>query len=343
MSETVPSGGDTGGAARLLAAARERLSVAAADLALPGPLRLSEWHRGTISALLDGLVRGIEDELRAALASRLADRDAVHAALTSAHVAIAAPILARGEALREPALISALIRRAEEHRLHRAAGGEGSLLVELAGDGQDEIAGEAMALLIAQSGRLDRFQEPVMARTELGAETQHALVWAVAAALRLYLVDRQDVDPVAADQAVAAAAGQMLAGYDEGQRVDAIALRLASRLSRHHRLDDALVVRALAEGNLPLFLAGLSVRGGLDPDSVWEVLSAPGGCGAPLLLRAAGIGRAEAGAILLRLDEEAAAERIDRFDAVEEAQARAVLSLWQADPGYRSAIARLSQ
>ena len=343
MSETVPSGGDTGGAARLLAAARERLSVAAADLALPDPLRLSEWHRGTISSLLDGLVRGIEDELRAALASRLADRDTVHAALTSAHVAIAAPILARGDTLREPALIAALIRRAEEHRLHRATGGECVLLVELAGDGQEEIAGEAMALLIAQSGRLDRFQEPVMARTELGAEMQHALVWTVAAALRLYLVDRQHVDPVAADQAVAAAAGQMLAGYDEGQRVDAIALRLAARLCRHRRLDDALIAQALAEGNLPLFLAGLSVRSGLDPDSVWEVLSAPGGSGAPLLLRAACIGRAEAGAILLRLDEETAAERIDRFDAADEMEARAVLSLWQADPGYRSAIARLSQ
>src|SRR5688572_30825458 len=119
MSETVPSG-DTGGAARLLAAARERLSVAAADLALPGPLRLSEWHRATISALLAGLVRGIEDELRAALASRLADREAVHAALTSAHVPIALPILEGSPALRDPALIGALLRRAEEHRLHRA-------------------------------------------------------------------------------------------------------------------------------------------------------------------------------------------------------------------------------
>jgi uncharacterized protein (DUF2336 family) len=327
----------------LLASARERLSVAAADLALPGPLRLSEWHRSTIGSLLEGLVRGIEDELRAALAERFAGRAEVHAAFTSASVAIAAPILNGSPALREPALIAALIRRAEEHRLHRAAAAENGLLVELAGDGGEETAGEAMALLIAQSGRLDRFQEPVMARTELGAEAQHALVWTVAAALRFYLVEHQGVDAVEADRAVAAAAGQMLAGYDEGERVDAIALRLAARLARQNRLDDALLVRALAEGSLPLFLAALSVRSGLDPDSVWEVLSAPGGRGAPLLLRAAGVGRGAAGAILLRLDAEGIEKRIDQFDGLDETRASAMLGLWQTDPGYRDAIARISQ
>jgi uncharacterized protein (DUF2336 family) len=343
MSETVPSGGETGGAALLLASARKRLAVALADLALPEPLRLTEWQRTAIAALLAGLVRGIEDELRAELAGRFSEpgEEGIHAALTSAHVPIAAPILERSAGLPDADLIGALLRRAEEHRLHKSAAAESALLIELAGDGDEEIAGEAMALLIAQGGRLDRFQEPVMARTELGAELQHRIVWAVAAALRQYLTAEQDVDPAAADRAIAASAGGLLAAYDEGRTVDAMAARLVQRLHRAGRLDDVCVARTLAEGGLPLFLAALAVRSGLASDAVWEIVSEPAGRGPALLLRAAGIGRGHAAAILLRLNEERVETQLDLFDTIDEGQAGALLSLWQADPGYRAAIAGL--
>lgn len=343
MSETVPSGVDADGAALLLASARERLAVALADLALPAPHRLTEWQRASISALVAGLVRGIEEELRAGLASHFSGpgRDAVHAALTSAHVQIAAPILERSASLADTALIGVLLRRAEEHRLHKAAAAEGALLIELAGDPDEVIAGEAMAMLIAQGGRLDRFQEPVLARVELGAELQHRIVWAVAAALRLYLTGEQGVDPAEADRAIAGSAASLLAGYDEGRTIDATASRLARRLDHLARLDDALVVRALAEGGLPLFLAALAVRAGLAQEAVWELLSEPTGRGAALLLRASDIARDAAGAILLQLGGDTVEAQLDLYDTLGSAEAADSLGLWQADPGYRAAIARL--
>jgi hypothetical protein len=345
MSESVPSGGDTGGAAQLLASARERLSVALADLALPTSLRLTEWQRGTVSSLLTGLVRSIEDELRSELSVHFAGEgsEGIHAALTSAHVAISAPIIERSDIAWDPALIDMLIRRAEEERLHKAAAGENGLLVELAGDEREEIAGEAMALLIAQGGRRDQFQEPLMARGELGAELQHALVWLIAAALRQYLTVLHRVDSFAADSAIAAATGKLLASYDEGRRPDAMASRLVRRLQQSGRLDDGFIARTIIEGSLPLFLASLALRTGLDQDAVWEVLSAPAGRGPALLLRAAGIRRGEAGAILLALDEVAAEFQLDLFDTAGEEEAGATLRLWQADPFYRQAIARLAQ
>lgn len=343
MSETVPSGFDADGAALLLASARERLAVALADLALPMPHRLTEWQRASVSGLLSGLVRGIEEELRASVASHFsgAGREAVHAALTSAHVPIAAPILEPSLALVDSALIGVLLRRAEEHRLHKAAAAEGALLIELAGDPDEGIAGEAMAMLIAQGGRLDRFQEPVLARVELGAELQHRIVWAVAAALRLYLTGEQRLDPAEVDGAIADSAAALLAGYDEGRTIDATASRLARRLNRLARLDDPLVVRALAEGGLPLFIAALAVRAGLAQEAVWELLSEPTGRGAALLLRASGIARDEAGAILLRLGRDTVETQLDLYDTLGSAEATASLGLWQADPGYRAAIARL--
>jgi uncharacterized protein (DUF2336 family) len=328
----------------LLASARERLSVALADLALPAELRLTEWQRTIVANLLEALVGSIEEELRADLAGHFnaAGDEAAHAALTS-HVAIAAPILERSEAPWNAPLIGALLRRAEEHRLHKAAGADNALLIELAGEGSDAIAGEAMALLVAQGARLDRFQEPVMARTELDAELQHVLVWSVAAALRHYLTERQQISAGKADAAIAGSAGRLLAAYDEGRRVEAMALRLVRMLAKAGRLDDRFIVRALTEGSLPLFLAALAARTGLDFEAVWEILSAPAGRGPALLLRAAGVGRGEAGAILLVLDEEGAEGQLDLFDAGGEAEAAAALGLWQVDPGYRRAIARLAQ
>jgi len=346
MSELVPSGVETGGAAQLLASARERLSAALADLALPDRLRLSEWQRTAIAALLARLVRSVEDELRTALIGHFpgAAQDALDAALSSAHVPLALPVLERAASPWDSALIAFLMRRVEEHRLHKAAAADDGLLLELVGDGDEDVAGEAMALLIAQSARLDRFQDPVMERAELSAELEHGFVWTVAAALRRYIVGLHGIDPVAADEAIAAATGALLAGHDEGRSFEAMCLRLARRLSRRDRIDDALLVRALSGGSLPLFLAAISVRAGIEHEAAWEILSDPDGRGVVLLLRAAGIGRDEAAAILFRLkeDEEEAAAQLDRFDTLAAGDAHRLLGLWRTDPGYRTAIARLA-
>ena len=62
--------------------------------------------------------------------------------------------------------------------------------------------------------------------------------------------------------------------------------------------------------------------------------------------------RDQAAAILLVLNSrgrmfsgaegDAAAAQLDLFDATDEVGARDVLRLWQTDPGYRAAVARLS-
>jgi hypothetical protein len=344
MSEKRPSGGELDGAAQLLASARARVSAAAADLAIAGELRLTERQRATLSALLPRLLRSIEDELRAALVGAF-DDPALDAALSSAHLDIAGPILDAAGASTDPMLLAALLRRAEEHRLHRGATLAGnSLLIDLAGDRDPAIASEAMALLIAQSGRFDRFQEPLLVRSDLPAELEHHLVWTVAAALRLYAVQRHRVRAAEVDDALAAAAIALLARYDEGDTLDAHCLRLARALRDAGRLDDVLVARALAEAGLPLFLGCLSVRIELDMPALWEIMLAPGGHGAALLLRAAGVGRDTAGEILLGLirDQASLVPQLDHYDGLSAADAEGTLALWRADPLYRAAVARLA-
>ena len=336
----------------LLAAARERFAVAATDLLLPEQARLTEWQRLTASNLLSRLIRSIEDALRVPLAEHFAGQETVHAALSSAHVPIVLPILERAGALGDSDLGTVLVRRVEEHRFWKAYGqsaGE-DLLYTLVRDTDPDLASEAMEMVIARSRRFDRFQEPVLGHVDLPAELQHKLVWLVAAALRHYLVQQHGLRAV--DTAVEAAASAFVAQYDEGAGLEAAAVRLSRRLHTLGRLDGAFLTRALSEGMLPLFIAGLGVRAGLDHAAAWEILSDPRGRGPALLLRAGTIERDDAAAILLLLNSrgrlfsgaegDAAAEQLDLYDSLDSVSAAEVMRLWQADPAYRASVARLS-
>jgi len=345
MSEVRANGGELDGAAQLLASAHARVAAAIADLALPEAFRLSDRQRITVSHLLRRLVGDIEDELRSALASNfIRDEDApLRAALSSASLAIAVPVLESGGALADPALFAQLLRRTEEHRLARAAP-EPRLLTELAGDEDPAVAAAAVSLLIAESRRLDAFHEPLLASGDLPAEVAHSLAWTVAAALRTYLIARHAVAPAVADGAVTSATAALLGRYDEGAGADALARRLALRLEERARLDDGLLVRAAGEGALPLLLASLSLRTGLDPQALWELLPEASGRGPSIVLRAAHLERDAAASILLHLAgrEEAAAAQLDVYDSLDSAQARHHILLWSLDPAYRSAVARLA-
>lgn len=336
----------------LLAAARERFAAAASDLLLPERARLTEWQRLTAATLLTRLVRSIEDALRASLAEHFEGHEAVAAALSSAHVPIALPILERAQALGDPDLGTVLVRRVEEHRFWTAYGREGGedLVFELVRDPDEALAADAMALVVARSRRFDRFQEPVLGHVDLPAELQHKLVWLVAAALRHYLTQQHGLRAV--DAAVEAAAAAFIADYDEGAGLEAVAARLVRRLQLAGRLDGVSLSRMLGEGALPLFVAGVGALAGLDHLAAWEVLSDPRGRGPALLLRVAALEREDAAAILLLLNTrgrlfsgvegDAAAEQLELYDSLDAATAADVLRLWRADPAYRASVARIS-
>lgn len=345
-------------AARLLhAATRERVAVATDDLFLPESLGLSERHRATMTSLLARLIRAIEDDLRLSLAAHFEEsrHPAVHASLSSVRIELALPILASSLALRDPDLISLLLRRVEEDRVHRMAqlaprrAGR-SLLEQLVRDRDEEVANAAMAILIAQTRRLDRFQEPVIVSPELPAEIEHRLVWTVAAALRVYLITRQNVEPADADQALASAAQDRLAVYDESEGLEARCLQLARRLNALGKLDDSFLSRAVADGSLPLLLAALAVRCTLSYEAAWEVMSDPRGEGPAFLLRACDLGRDQAAPILEALagsappgtEDMLLVRQVELFDRLTAEEARGAITLWQVDPAYRAAVARVS-
>ena len=332
--------------ARLLRRTSERRAVAGADLRLPRDLRLNERDRLAARTLIEQMVRAVDDQLRAAIADRFAAHPAVHAALASAQVDLAAPILLGSAALADADLIGLVLRRGEEHRFYLAARGANDRLQTLVGEPDGEIAAGAMSVLTARSRRLDRFGEPVLARTELPADLQHRLVWTVAAALRSYLVDRQEIEPAFADRVLGDAASSLLAGYDEADSLEARSTMLTHALQAAGRLDGSTLVDFLAQGTLSLFLAALSARTGIAYSAVWDILGDPDLRGPAMLLRAAGLDRQQAAQVVLLLSPKASddvlIEQIETFDMLGIEEAGDQLRLWLIDPSYRDAVRRLS-
>lgn len=343
--------------ARAADGARARLATALVDLFLPGDTRLTDQQRIVMARILSGLVMAVEDEFRRRLIDAMGEAATpeLAAALATARVEIAVPILERSHVLRESELVAVLLRRADEHRLatglRRSGEGrdEGSGLIDRLLAHEDAgIAGGAMALLIAESRRHDRFGEPVLARTDLPAELQHHMVWWIAAALRDYMVERHLIGPQAADRPLVTVATAMLAAYDESETLEGRAFDLAGRLRSAGELDDALLADAADEGRLTLLSAAVALRAGIDDASAWDILADTGSSRLAVLLRAIGCSRDMAGAIMLRLtiadnrSEAELADSLDAFDVLPPEQAREALRPWRLDGNYRRAIAALA-
>lgn len=346
-----------GDSARLALRLRARREVAASDLFLPLDGRLRDDDRATIAGLLTALVATVERALRLHLAVAFADRPMLAESLVSSRIPIAWSILERAGALRDAALVATLARRAEEARLiarlraafTRALELDPDLTADpigaLAGDADADVAAAATRLAAASQSRRDPQGAPVPGAAELPAEVQHRLVWRVAAALRDYIVASQTVEPGLIDPPIAAAVMAVLAGYDEGQTLAALAQALARALHAADRLGDAPIVAALAAGEPGFAAAALGVRGGIGFDAAWDMMVDPDPARLLLLCRAAGMTPEHAADLMLRLatgeDDEALADRIDAYDTMPPHRASAALSLWRIDPAYLESIAAL--
>jgi uncharacterized protein (DUF2336 family) len=343
------------GAGRLLADAargaqggRKRLAVLV-DLFLPESMRLTDYQRVTVKRFIIRLVGSVEHDLRERLITTHNARftPEIIAALGSARVPIALPLLQRARALHDVELVSLLLARVEEQRLSevlRRNGGDTRVVETLLADPDETVSAAAMAMLIAESRRHFLFEEPVLARTDLPADMQYRLVWWVAAALREYLTRQHGADHGLADAALMDAAAASLSGHDEGETLESAAMQLAYALAERGRLDDDLLQTACEEGRLSLFVAALAVRGGLDFEAARGMALPPFGERLIVLLRALDVRRESAGAVALALsiDDAELTEQMTAYDSLTRARAIELIQPWQVDSGYRTAIAALS-
>ena len=338
--------------------AEERLSTAIDDFFLGERDRLDDRLRLAMTTLLGDLARGVEASLRGYAARLLTARDAHELAetLTAAAPSILDRLVDAG-LVRDSDLMRELLGRVRQDLLADALPAEApddpdrpSLLPRLANSADSVVGPSALALLSTESRRRVPPGPGQAVPTELPAELHHRLVWWIAAVLReRYADDAGEALPLL-DRALAEAALRSIAAHDEGDRVEAIALRLAGVIDAQPDERPALLTEALADRRLSLFVALLAHALGLDYADMRDVVVDPGAERLWLVLRALDLDRSTIARIGLALcdadprrDLDAFADGLDDIVAIDPETAREALAPLLLHRDYRAALVALGR
>lgn len=340
------------------ARADARLAAAIDDFFLPDEARLDDRLRSALAAAIGAMTASVEQALRQHAARLLAARAAPEFALALA--APAEPLLERlasAGLMRDSDLMRELVGRVRSDVLSEALPVQApdepdrpSLLARLSQSQDSVVANGAVALLAAESRRRMALLADAPGGSDLPAELHHRLVWWVAAALRERHADAAAHDLPALDRALAEAALRHVAAHDEGERIEAAAMRLAAAIDARTDELATLLVEALADRRLSLFVALVAHALGLEHGDTREIVLDPAGDQLWPVLRALEIDRASIARIGLALGEadprrdvEAFADRIDAIAALDAASARAALAPLLLHPDYRAAMRSLAR
>jgi hypothetical protein len=340
-------------ARRAAARADADLAGAIADFFLDDAVRLEERTRSALSETLRGIVGVVGTGLRRHAARLLAGRGLPELAenlLTSKTTAMAR--LLRAGVLRDPELMAELIARvrleliAETLPVAITGPDEPSMLVRLAGAPDQTVARAAQALLAADNRRRSVWESGQPADTDLPYALHRRLVWWVAAAIREI---GDEGTTMVVDEAIVEAATQTIATYADGERADAMAMRLALAIDPQPAELPDLLVEAIGDRRPAFFAALLAQALGMAHDQARALLLEPDGDRLWLALRAVGLDRRSIARIGLALsdadptrDIEALADQLDAIVAVGADDARAALKPLSLDRDFRAAIAALS-
>lgn len=337
------------------ARADRRLAAAAAELRSPPGDKLREREVVALRHALVALCTQVEGDLRQHAARLLVARGAPELALVLAegdpvvYAALdAAGLLATPDFL-APMLTRTLLSLLAEALPVMAAqtADRPSLLARLSTHRDGVVAAAASSALAADARRRAALDGDAP-RNDVAAEQQHQLVWWCCAALRTAFHPASADDRRLLDRALTEAAERALAVHDEGDRAEATATRLVQLLAPPPADRPALLVEALADRRVSLFVALLAQALDLPFDLMADLVLDPPADRLWLALRAVGLERATIAQIGLALceadprrDVEAFADTLDTIMAIAPDAARAAIAGLWLHPELRTALKAL--
>ena len=353
MGESARDGAQAslGRAAAADLAARRGHAAAIDDFLIPENDRPDERTRTALGRLVRALIESVEGEISGHAARLLrAQGEAGLAEALEAGNGVAGGLLDSG-LLRDAELLRELIARVRQDLL---AGGmvahahddpeRPSLLNRLAQHPDRLLAHAASAGLVAESRRRGMPDTGPMAQTDLPAELHHKLVWHIAAALRAGV----DARAVVLDRALADAAQRSLAAHDEGDRLEAVAMRLAVAIDPLPEELTELMTEALGDRRVALFSALLAHALRIDFPTARELTFDAASGRLWIALRALEFDRTALARLGVALSEadprrnvENFAEALDTIMAIEPEEARAAIAPLLLPADYRAAIVAL--
>lgn len=332
---------------------------------------LSDRERSLMYGILHNVIRDIEMSVRQTVAAHLADlpdapRDLL-VVLANDEVDVAYPILNRCGLLRDADLIDVIRLRTMEHQLAIAMrqnvseevsdalvqSGDESVVVTLLKNASARISEGTMEYLVEQSKRVDSFQEPILHRRDLKPDLAKKMFLWVSAALRQYVLDNFNLDSNTVDDLIEqAVAGELeaVSATPDGKKK---AAELAEIMRREGLVTPEMLVTALREGEVPLFVAMFCRLADLREYLVMRILFEPGGEGLAIACKGSGIGKVVYASLfsLAQKTRATAAKAVQQelpralafFDRISEQAAVEVLQRWRRGADYLGAIRQLRE
>lgn len=351
--------------------ARSQLVENITDMFLSDQGRLSEHERALMSDILGKLIHQVESDIRRELSEAIVksgvDMPDVAKLLASDEVEIARPLLEQSDLLKDPDLIEIIRMRTDEHRMSIAMRdnitepvsnalieyGSEDVIEALLGNHDAQLSRRAMEYLVMESRRVDRFQEPLVMRSDLPGELACRMYWWVSAALRKKLLSEFDLDEVQVEHAVKRATSAAIIEQENEQSAYVRAQRLVRRMSENGELTIQFLINSLRQQRVPVFVAGIGELGGVDFKTAWRIFSDRGGESFAIISKAIGVDRSQFTSMFLLIGQarEGGSAKspgvlqsiLELFDQVSESNARGALQIWQRDSAYQTAIEELDK
>lgn len=347
---------------------REFLVTAAGDFFAEENSVLSDSERALMTDILSRLVKEVEVSVRQRLAQRLADLEtAPHTLmveLANDQIEIAAPILKLSQVLNDTDLIEIIRHRSMEHQLAIAMretiaapvsaalveAGDETVVETLLGNTGAVLASETIEIVVEESRERRNYQEPLLARTELGPDLAKRMYWWVSAALRTDILARYDLDPESLDDAMEGAVQESL--HDDGLASEGGAPETLAALLKFDEVAQNELVVALRAGEITQFQSQFHKATGLGLPFLRVLMFEPGGERLAIICRAIEMAPKVFAAIyrLLRMASGSGAQlkrgELTRIAAlyleIKPALAVSVLRQWRRNPDYLAAIEQVT-
>jgi uncharacterized protein (DUF2336 family) len=349
---------------------RSELAATISDLFSGEGNVLSDRERALMYEIIHRIVKDAEMDVRKVISTRLADREDAPLdlieILANDRIDVAYPILTESTVLRDQNLIDLVRTRTMEHQMavsirHSISEEVSEALVatndervirSLLQNDNASISQATMEYLVEQSERVDSFQEPVLRRSELKPDMAKRMYMWVSAALRKYIVEQCDLDQAEIDDLIENVMVETVDGNIAASGDGSKSEQLANELKKEGRVSPELMIRALQDGEVRLFVELMAQSAGLRTDLVMRFMLEPGGEGLSVACRALNLSDYEFQRIYTLSQKSRrqsdgnggadVAEVVKFYRQITKESAAQVIKRWQRDSSYLSALRDLN-
>ena len=345
-------------------AGRKAFADALSDIFVADGTEMTDDERTLMYDILRRVIEDIETAMRAEVSRNLAElpdtpRDLAKI-LANDEIEVAYPILTLSSVLLDEDLIEVARNRTIEHQVAIAERpdisemvsdvlvgiGEETVITALLKNPSARIASATLEYVVEESRRVDAYQDPILRRTDLPPALAARMVMWVSAALRQYILDNFDIDEELIDDALETTAMDIInSAPPPASRKSS---ELAGVLEREGELSPELLITALRDGEMSLFVALFERMTGLGSELIMDILLEPGGEGLAIACKASGIGKVYFTTIyaLVRQTRPGTERQLrreiraimDLFDRMSVEAAKDVARRWRRNVGYLAAI-----